>query len=45
MYEKFVRYKNEYKSPVGDQDLLNDVAFGKTTYLPLKYEMIMPLYK
>ena len=27
MYEKFVRYKNEYKSPVGDQDLLNDVAF------------------
>ena len=42
MYEKFVKYKHNYRSGNGDQDLLNDVAFGKITYLPFKYGMISP---
>ena len=42
MYQKFLKYKNVYHSTVGDQDLLNDVAFGKITYLPFKYGMISP---
>lgn len=45
MYEKFVKYKNAYHSTIGDQDLLNDVAFGKITYLPFKYGMISPYLK
>jgi len=43
MYEKFIKYKNYYSnSSIGDQNLLNDVAFGKITYLPFKFGMICP---
>ena len=42
MYEKFAKYKHNYRSGNGDQDLLNDVAFGKITYLPFKFGMISP---
>ena len=42
MYEKFRRYKNQYSSAVGDQDLFNDVAFGNITYFPFKFGMISP---
>ena len=43
IYEKFIKYKSYYShSPVGDQHLLNDVAFGKITYLPFKFGMICP---
>ena len=42
MYNKFLKYKNVYHSTVGDQDLLNDIAFGKITYIPFKYGMISP---
>lgn len=42
MYQKFVKYKNYYNSSIGDQDLLNDVAFGKITYIPFQYGMISP---
>lgn len=42
MYEKFKANKNAYSSGVGDQDLLNDVAFGKITYFPFKFGMISP---
>lgn len=42
MYEKFVMYKNEYNSSIGDQDLLNDVAYGKITFLPFKFGMQSP---
>ena len=41
IYEKFIKYKNIYNS-LGDQNLLNDIAFGKITYLPFKYGMISP---
>jgi len=43
MYEKFIKYKNYYShSPKGDQYLLNDVAFGKITYLPFKFGIFCP---
>ena len=42
MYEKFKANKNAYSSEVGDQDLLNDVTFGKITYFPFKFGMISP---
>ena len=45
MYEKFVNHKKYYRSHQGDQDLLNDVAFGRITYLPFKYGMISPFEK
>ena len=40
----FIKYKNEYKPQQGqaDQDLLNDLALGKITYLSFKYGMISP---
>ena len=44
MYQKFVKYKNNYHSSIGDQDLLNDVAFGYITYLPFKFGMISPYF-
>ena len=37
MYEKFVKNKDLYHSKVGDQDLLNDIAYDKIGYLPMKF--------
>lgn len=42
MYEKFIKYKNIYKSAVADQHLLNDIAFGKIGYIPLKFGLRSP---
>ena len=42
MYEKFKKNKNAYSSIVGDQHLLNDVADGKISYLPMKFGLISP---
>ena len=44
-YMKFIKFKNAYRSAIGDQDLLNDVAFGKITYIPFKFGMISPYLK
>lgn len=37
LYEQFVKYKNAYSDAIGDQNLLNDIAFGKVGYLPLMF--------
>ena len=42
MYEKFIKFKNRYSCGTGDQEILNDLAFGKITYLPFKFGMISP---
>ena len=43
MYEKYVKYKNVYKSSIiAEQDLINDVAYGQIGYLPMKYGIIGP---
>ena len=42
MYQKFKANKNAYSSTIGDQDLLNDIAFGKITYFPYKFGMLSP---
>ena len=44
MYEKFVKYKNVYHNFVGDQNLLNDIAFGKIGYYPFKFGLASPYY-
>ena len=44
MYEKFVKYKNAYHDFVGDQNLLNDIAFGKIGYYPFKFGLASPYY-
>lgn len=44
MYEKFKANKSAYSSNVGDQDLLNDIAFGKITYFPYKFGMLSPFF-
>ena len=42
IYKKFLKFKNVYSSKVGDQDLLNDIAFGKVGYLPMKFGIRAP---
>ena len=42
MYDKFKKYKNFYHSYMGDQDILNDVAFGKVGMFPLKFGRYSP---
>ena len=41
-YEKFIKFKNRYSWGTGDQEILNELAFGKITYLPFKFGMISP---
>jgi lipopolysaccharide biosynthesis glycosyltransferase len=43
IYEKIVKNKSLYKpSPLIDQDLLNDVAYGKIGYLPIRFGLKAP---
>lgn len=42
IYEKCIQNKDIYKSSIGDQDLLNDVAFGKVGYLPMRFGICAP---
>ena len=43
IYEKSVENRNIYKtSVIGLQNFLNDVAYGKIGYLPMKYGMFSP---
>ena len=42
IYEKCVKNKNAYHNQIGDQDLLNDILFGKVGYMPLKFGIRSP---
>ena len=43
IYEKIVEYKNVYQpSPHFDQDFLNDIAYGKIGYLPMRFGLKGP---
>ena len=43
LYSKYVKYKDVYKnSTIGDQNLLNDISFGKIGYLPMKLGVCSP---
>ena len=42
IYEKFVKYKNVYRSHIAVQDLLNDIAYGRIGYYPLKFGLLSP---
>ena len=42
MYKKYLKYKNYYKPPLAEQDMINDIAFGKIGYLPIKFGLIPP---
>jgi hypothetical protein len=42
IYQKYVKNKDAYHDHVGDQDLLNDILFGKVGYLPLKFNIKSP---
>ena len=42
IYTNLVKYKNYYHSNVGDQDLLNDISFGKVGIYPSKYGIYAP---
>jgi len=44
IYEKCVKNKGAYHNQIGDQDLLNDILFGKVAYLPMKFG-IRPPYR
>jgi len=38
MYEKFIKNRfHYYNSAVADQDLINDIAYGRIGYLPIKF--------
>lgn len=45
IYQKYVKYKDIYNGTIGDQDLLNDIAFGKIGYLPIKFGIKAPYRK
>lgn len=42
IYELYLKYKNIYHSVVGDQDLLNDIGYGKIGYFPIKFGFRAP---
>ena len=42
IYEKCVKNKDAYHDAIGDQDLLNDILFGKVGYLPLRFGIKSP---
>ena len=43
MYEKFTKYKDAYRgSAIADQELLNDVALGQISYMPMRFGLISP---
>ena len=42
MYKKYLKNKNVYSNNIADQDLLNDIAYGKIGYLPIKYGTFSP---
>ena len=42
IYKECVKHKDQYYNHVGDQDLLNDIAFGKVGYLPIKFGACSP---
>ena len=42
IYEKCVKNKDAYHEQLGDQDLLNDILFGKVGYLPIKFGLRSP---
>jgi len=44
IYEKCVKNKKAYHNAIGDQDLLNDILFGKVGYLPMKFGLRAPYY-
>ena len=38
MYEKYLKYRVEYyDSNIADQNIINDIAYGKIGYLPMKF--------
>jgi lipopolysaccharide biosynthesis glycosyltransferase len=45
IYEKCVKNKDIYHNEIADQDLLNDILFGKIGYLPFKFGMRSPYGK
>ena len=45
IYEKCVKNKDAYHNEIADQDLLNDILFGKIGYLPFKFGMRSPYGK
>ena len=43
MFKRFVDSRSGYfKSTIADQDLINDVAYGKIGYIPLKFGALQP---
>jgi hypothetical protein len=43
IYEKIVEHKNLYKrSVIFDQDFINDIAYGKIGYLPMRFGLNGP---
>lgn len=44
MYQKYLKYKNIYKPPLAEQDMINDIAFGKIGYLPIKFGLLPPYF-
>ena len=44
MYKKYLKYKNYYKPPLAEQDMINDIAFGKIGYLPIKFGLLPPYF-
>ena len=42
MYKLFLKYKNIYKSPFAEQNMINDIANGEIGYLPVEFGLVPP---
>ena len=42
IYEKCVEHKDAYISGVADQDLINDLGYGRIGYIPMRFGVVAP---
>ena len=42
MYNLFLKYKNVYSPPLAEQNMINDIAFGRIGYLPVEFGLVPP---
>ena len=43
IYDKYIKYKNVYNPPFAEQDMINDISYGKIGYLPVIFGLV-PAY-
>ena len=42
MYNLYLKYKNVYPPPFAEQQMINDINYGKIAYLPVEFGLVQP---